>query len=105
MKNRKLFCEYGKVAYNISLKKECLKRDFKDFFEGNKFAPDDNITIEQALKIVTLVAEMAEPDATYPDGFIAASISNGLTNNLTTRIYDSALKRIDAASIIAQASR
>ena len=38
MKNRKLFCEYGKVAYNISLKKECLKRDIKDFFEGNKFA-------------------------------------------------------------------
>lgn len=38
MKNRKLFCEYGKVAYNISLKKECIKRDIKDLFEGNKFA-------------------------------------------------------------------
>lgn len=38
MKNRKLFCEYGKVAYNISLKKECIKRDIKDLFESNKFA-------------------------------------------------------------------
>ena len=38
MKNRRLFCEYGKVAYNISLKKECIKRDIKDLFEGNKFA-------------------------------------------------------------------
>ena len=33
-----MFCEYGKVAYNISLKKECIKRDIKDLFEGNKFA-------------------------------------------------------------------
>ena len=38
MKKRKLFCEYGKVAYNISLPKECLKRDIKDFINGNKFA-------------------------------------------------------------------
>lgn len=38
MKKRKLFCEYGKVAYNISLTKECLKRDIKDFINGNKFA-------------------------------------------------------------------
>lgn len=38
MKRRKLFCEYGKVAYNISLTKECLKRDIKDFVKGNKFA-------------------------------------------------------------------
>lgn len=85
--------------------KACVDAGIINGFEGNKFAPDDNITIEQALKIVTLVAEMAEPNATYPDGFIAAAISNGLTNNLTTRIYDSALKRIDAASIIAQASK
>lgn len=38
MKKRKLFCEYGKVAYSISLRKECLKRDIKDFINGNKFA-------------------------------------------------------------------
>lgn len=38
MKRRKLFCEYGKVAYNISLTKECLKRDIKDFVNENKFA-------------------------------------------------------------------
>jgi vancomycin resistance protein VanW len=38
MKKRKLFCEYGKVAYNISLFKECQKRNIKDFLKGNKFA-------------------------------------------------------------------
>lgn len=37
-KKRKLFCEYGPVAYEISLRKECAKRDIKDFFAGNKFA-------------------------------------------------------------------
>ncbi len=35
---RKLFCEYGPVCYKISLFKEALKKDFKDFIQGRKFA-------------------------------------------------------------------
>lgn len=42
MKKRKLFCEYGKVAYNISLFKECIKRNIKDMLHGNKFAKEKN---------------------------------------------------------------
>lgn len=37
-KKRKLFCEYGPLCYKISLFKEALKKDFKDFKVGKKFA-------------------------------------------------------------------
>ena len=37
-KERKLFCEYGPLAYKISVFKECLKKDLKDFMVKNKFA-------------------------------------------------------------------
>ena len=30
-KQRKLFCEYGSLAYEISLMKEALKKDIEDF--------------------------------------------------------------------------
>ncbi len=36
--SRKLFCEYGPLAYKISLFKECKKKDFIDFKNGRKFA-------------------------------------------------------------------
>lgn len=35
---RKLFCEYGPLAYKISLYKEAMKKDLKDFRAGKKFA-------------------------------------------------------------------
>ena len=37
-KRRKLFCEYGPVFYKISIIKEGLKKNFKDFRNGRKFA-------------------------------------------------------------------
>ena len=37
-KNRKLFCEYGPLAYKISLFKEARKKDFIDCRNGKKFA-------------------------------------------------------------------
>lgn len=37
-KRRKLFCEYGPLAYKISLYKEAKKKDLIDFFHGRKFA-------------------------------------------------------------------
>ena len=72
---------------------------------NNLFAPDDNISIEQALKIVTITKKIASPNAVYPDGFISAAIENNLTDNLTSHNYSSDLTRIDAASILAQASK
>ncbi|MBQ8613466.1 MAG: VanW family protein [Ruminiclostridium sp.] len=38
MKKRKLFCEISPACYRISLKKEYLLRDMKDFFGNEKFA-------------------------------------------------------------------
>ncbi len=37
-KQRKLFCEYGPICYQISLWKEAKKKDWIDFKEGKKFA-------------------------------------------------------------------
>lgn len=37
-RKRKLFCEYGPLAYKISLFKECQKRNIKDLLSGEKFA-------------------------------------------------------------------
>ena len=36
-KKRKLFCEYGPICYKISVFKEALKKDFKDFKSRKKF--------------------------------------------------------------------
>ena len=36
--SRKLFCEYGPLAYKISIFKEAKKKDIKDFMQGRKFA-------------------------------------------------------------------
>ena len=36
--SRKLFCEYGPLAYKISVFKEAKKKDFIDFKNGKKFA-------------------------------------------------------------------
>ena len=35
---RKLFCEYGPIAYKISIFKEARKKDIKDLMQGRKFA-------------------------------------------------------------------
>lgn len=43
-KERKLFCEYGRVFYEIALFKEAKKKDIKDWKEGRKFAKKINKT-------------------------------------------------------------
>jgi vancomycin resistance protein VanW len=40
--SRKLFCEYGPLAYKISLFKEAKKKDLIDFKNGKKFAKKYN---------------------------------------------------------------
>ncbi len=37
-RRRKLFCELNPICYEISLFKECRKKDLKDFLKGKKFA-------------------------------------------------------------------
>ena len=37
-KERKLFCEYGPICYEIALFKEARKKDFRDWKAGRKFA-------------------------------------------------------------------
>lgn len=37
-KQRRLFCELNPVCYEISLFKECRKKDFKDLLKGKRFA-------------------------------------------------------------------
>lgn len=39
---RKLFCEYGPIAYQISLFKEAKKKDLIDLKDGKKFAKKKN---------------------------------------------------------------
>ena len=39
---RKLFCEYGPIAYKISLFKEAIKKDLNDFIKGKRFAKTRN---------------------------------------------------------------
>lgn len=41
-KKRKLFCEYGPIAYKISLFKEAKKKDLIDLKNGKKFAKEKN---------------------------------------------------------------
>ncbi len=40
MKKRKLFCQYGKIPYQMSLYKEYLLRDIKDLVKKYKFAKE-----------------------------------------------------------------
>lgn len=39
---RKLFCEYGPIAYQIALWKEAKKKDLADFKAGKEFAKKRN---------------------------------------------------------------
>ncbi len=41
-KQRKLFCEYGPICYQIALFKEAMRKDFRDFKNGKKFAKKIN---------------------------------------------------------------
>ena len=42
MRKRKLFCQLSPLCCEISLKKECLRRDVRDMFSKEKFAKEKN---------------------------------------------------------------
>ena len=97
-------CTFNDAANHWAAKyiKACVDAGAINGIGNNNFAPDSNITIEQALKIITVVCGMASPDAKYPDGFVAAAVSNALTDNITSNVMSSDLKRIDAAMIMSK---
>lgn len=100
-------CTFDDAASHWASKyiKACSDQGAVNGVGGNMFAPDDNVTAQQAFKIVTVIKKMADKDATYPGGFIKSAAENGLSDNLMTSDYSKDLNRIDAAVIISQASR
>lgn len=103
--NSEASCDFedAKEHWATNYIKACVDANAINGVGENNFAPEDNVTVEQALKIVTIVKNMALPTAEYPEGFIQAANENNLTDNLTTIDMSSDLKRIDAAVIMAQA--
>ncbi len=69
----------------------------------NKFAPDENVTLEQAVKIVTSVTNIAPANASYPEGYLSAGYSAGIMENLVSYEHSGDLNRIDAVVLITQA--
>lgn len=79
----------------------CAEKEAINGVGDNKFAPEEEVTVEQALKIITILHNMVSADAEFPTGFVNAAKENGLTQNLTTQNMQEPLKRIDAAVIMA----
>ncbi len=61
----------------------CVKAGAINGIGNNCFAPDDNITYEQATKIISVVCGVADGDESYPYGFIEKAEASGLLENLT----------------------
>ena len=53
---RKLFCEFGPICYQISLRKERIKRNIKDFFSKDMIAHDKTDVDLKILNKITLFA-------------------------------------------------
>ena len=83
----------------------CVKAGQISGIGDNKFAPDNKVTLEQAVKIITIARGMADSTAVYPDGFLKAAEDNGIMENLTSTVHDAPLNRIDAAMLITQSAR
>ncbi len=61
----------------------CVKAGAINGIGNNCFAPDDNITYEQAVKIISVVCGVADGSESYPYGFIEKAEDAGLLENLT----------------------
>ena len=101
------FEETGKCAFKdaqnhwaSSFIKACSDRGMINGVGDNNFAPDNKVTLEQALKILTILYGVADENTPYPDGFIAAAKDNGLLSDLTNLTSDAPLKRVDAAMLM-----
>lgn len=78
----------------------CVKAGAINGVGNNLFAPDAEITFEQAVKIVSVVCGVADGSEIYPDGFIdKAKVENMLVNLMVTE-KGMVFNRIDAAVLM-----
>jgi len=75
----------------------CVKAGAINGVGNNMFAPDDEITFEQAVKIVSVVSGIANGKEEYPQGFIDKANEKNMLINLTSAQHGEVLTRIDAA--------
>lgn len=78
----------------------CVKADIIHGIGDNKFAPDNYITVEQAVKILTSAYGYANSKTKYPDGFMSAAQKYNLFDNVTSSQLGTNVKRIDVAVMI-----
>ena len=71
----------------------------------NKFAPDNHITVEQAVKILTSAYGYANSKTQYPDGFMSAAQKYNLFDNVTSSRLGTDVKRIDVAVMLYNAAK
>lgn len=83
----------------------CVKADIIHGIGDNKFAPDNYITVEQAVKILTSAYGYANSKTKYPDGFMSAAQKYNLFDNVTSSQLGTNVKRIDVAVMIYNASK
>ena len=99
-KKRKLFCEYGPVAYEISLFKEAVKKTIQDYLKGYKFAKEksyDNLEyiwkgdakiLLRKLNGVDMQLEgLTVSDSKLGKGVGGRTLSNGKLNTLFSFTY------------------
>ena len=67
---------------------------------NNMFAPDDEITFEQAVKIVSVVCGIATGKEEYPQGFINKAEGKNMLINLMSTQTGMVFNRIDAAVLM-----
>ena len=73
---------------------------------NNCFAPDEEITFEQAAKIITIACHIANVDDEYPYGFIDKAKANGILNNISEEdaVVEKPLSRMNAVMMLYNAA-
>ncbi|MDD6484620.1 MAG: S-layer homology domain-containing protein [Clostridiales bacterium] len=82
----------------------CVDAGAIDGVGGNNFAPNENVTLAQAVKIISVVkgittSEQAKKDGGYPEGYLKAAREKSLLENLTQSDINGQLSRIDTAML------
>ncbi|MBR3576058.1 MAG: S-layer homology domain-containing protein [Clostridia bacterium] len=78
----------------------CVKAGAINGVGNNMFAPDAEITFEQAVKIVSVVCGVATGKEEYPQGFIDKANAKNMLANLMTTEKGMVFNRIDAAVLM-----
>ncbi len=80
--------------------KACVDKGAINGIGNNLFAPEENITFEQAAKILSVCAGFTDGvGVNYPDGFIAAGNKHNMFDYVSDKTIGSVLTRIDAAAM------